>query len=140
MKTLNEIDHPLANRVYMWFCEKEKAILNEGFFIGSDDAEYKFAELVERIQELEQENIKLRLKESGHFIEKPKTRYDWSKAPRWAQWAATDLDGEVFWYENKPSSGAGYWRTVFGQDKHFEKISDYCKDGQDSLEQRPKEV
>jgi len=31
-----------------------------------------------------------------------KTLYDWSQAPEWANWAATNEDGEVWWHERKP--------------------------------------
>ena len=36
------------------------------------------------------------------FRSKKTTVYDWSKAPDWAQWAATDSNGVVYWYEVKP--------------------------------------
>jgi hypothetical protein len=31
------------------------------------------------------------------------TRPDWSKAPKWAQWAAMDSSGAWFWYEKEPA-------------------------------------
>ena len=37
--------------------------------------------------------------------------YDWSQAPDWANWAATNGSGESFWYEEKPlrNSMVNYW-------------------------------
>lgn len=28
--------------------------------------------------------------------------YPWDEAPTWAQYAATDENGDAYWYENKP--------------------------------------
>ena len=39
-----------------------------------------------------------------------KTLYDWSKAPEWANWAAMDEDGDVFWFEGKPERLGRGWR------------------------------
>ena len=36
------------------------------------------------------------------FLPKKTTMYNWSEAPDWAQWAATDANGSAFWYEAKP--------------------------------------
>jgi len=33
----------------------------------------------------------------------------WKGAPKWAQWKATDRDGVVFLYENKPKPCRGEW-------------------------------
>lgn len=37
------------------------------------------------------------------------TKYDWSKAPEWAKYAATDNSGEAHWFDIKPTAFAGYW-------------------------------
>lgn len=68
-----------------------------------------------------------------------KTRYDWSKIPEGFDHAATDMDGEVFAYMNKP------WRdtTVWFDPNHISKATRLIetiappKDWADSLEQRP---
>ena len=36
------------------------------------------------------------------FLPKKTTMYNWSDAPDWAQWAATDKNGDVHWYKAKP--------------------------------------
>lgn len=105
--------------------------------------------LIERIQELENDNhslnvlldarhksmdekdreiarieaeLKLKdaiIEQSGNSGELPQTRYDWSKAPRWANFAAKDIiKGEPRWYGGHPNS----WEIM-----------------PNSLEQRPKE-
>jgi len=33
----------------------------------------------------------------------------WKSLPKWAQWKATDRDGVVFLYENKPKPCRGEW-------------------------------
>ncbi len=39
---------------------------------------------------------------SAETAETPKaTRYDWSKAPEWAMYAATDADGKVVWFTER---------------------------------------
>ena len=70
------------------------------------------------------------------------TLYDWSEAPDWAQWAATDSDGSVHWYELKPYiPQAG----MYGEDQWLPNMSEYkiaCQtppsvNWKNSLEQRP---
>jgi hypothetical protein len=65
------------------------------------------------------------------------TKYDWSIAPDWAQWAATDRDGDMYWYGNKPNIGIRCWLNVDpGGCIFFDSIPE-CKDWKDSLEARP---
>jgi hypothetical protein len=40
---------------------------------------------------------------------------DWSKAPRWAQYAAMDSDGIWFWYSRKPELGNYEWLLTGGK-------------------------
>ena len=61
-------------------------------------------------------------------------KYDWSKAPEWARYAATDEDGTTWWFENEPveidygwDSNGGRWQVV-------------SIDWRDSLEARPEVV
>lgn len=70
--------------------------------------------------------------------DKPKTRYDWSKAPEWAQWAATDKNGNVFWFNTMPQIVAG--TTIFNNgDGRPLKIDNLgmCEDWATSREARP---
>lgn len=39
---------------------------------------------------------------SAHVGNDMKTKYDWSKAPEWAQWAGTDTDLTSFWFSARP--------------------------------------
>lgn len=71
--------------------------------------------------------------------DKPKqtSRYDWSKAPEWAMWAATDENGKKFFYEDIPVlvDGYNFWtRNSLGQ---YELCRMNNSDWQSSLEQRP---
>lgn len=64
------------------------------------------------------------------------TRYDWSSAPEWARYAATDPDGAVFWYENEPavSDVADIWVEQGGK---YERSDDAMNGWKQSLEARP---
>ena len=69
-----------------------------------------------------------------------KTLYDWRKAPEWANWAAMDEDGDVFWYEGKPKmfEGREYWScTEEGSDEADENVKLRYVPWDQSLEQRP---
>lgn len=68
----------------------------------------------------------------------PKTRYDWSKAPDWANWIATDRDGYVWAYQEKPKENLGCWYA--SGNYPFSSIENVglCEDWADSLEARPK--
>ena len=70
--------------------------------------------------------------------DKPKTRYDWSEAPEWAQWAATDKNGNMFWFDTMPQIVAG--TTIFNNgDGRALKIDNIgmCEDWATSREERP---
>jgi hypothetical protein len=62
------------------------------------------------------------------------SRYDWSKAPDWARYAATDDGGASYWFEVEPKAreSIGEWVSCRG----------YCEsintDWRKSLEPRPK--
>lgn len=71
---------------------------------------------------------------------KPKTRYDWSKAPEWAQWAATDKNGVTHFYEIAPYLEDDFdeWLTQYKYKRSPEPcILDHSGDWRDSLERRP---
>jgi len=36
---------------------------------------------------------------------------DWSKAPEWAKYKATDSNGWDYWYENKPTPTFSGWKS-----------------------------
>lgn len=44
------------------------------------------------------------------------TEIDWSKAPGWADYHATNRDAESYWYRSRPiwDTIAGAWRAVSG--------------------------
>lgn len=69
------------------------------------------------------------------------SRYDWSKAPEWAMWAATEQNGNVWYYNDKPKKGYKGWVMAFKDGSktarcwnlNISAISDW----QSSLEKRP---
>ena len=67
--------------------------------------------------------------------------YDWSKAPDWAQWAATDKDGYGFWYHKKPekSTTEVCWFYTHALDEVMPSsdIVRHTSNWEDSLEERP---
>lgn len=70
--------------------------------------------------------------------------YDWSKAPDWANWAATYENGSVFWYERKPVKEDTVSLTWFKYNGMAAKAEESVKlrpvPWDQSLEQRPEEV
>lgn len=72
--------------------------------------------------------------------------YDWSKAPDWAKYCATDEEGEVWWYEIKPGSmgvGRVCWSVSVGKNKKEDEESVKLRPSvlwDQSLEQRPRGV
>ncbi len=40
--------------------------------------------------------------------------------PKWAKWAAVDLDGAAFWFEEKPTQGS--WGVFWTQADHATKV------------------
>lgn len=78
------------------------------------------------------------------FVDDVLSRYDWSKAPKWAMWACTDKNGESFWCNQKPIivSIVDCWgsQTPYNDDfmsESFCSMNNCCDDWKDSLEQRP---
>ena len=74
----------------------------------------------------------------------PKTLYDWSKAPGWANWIATDEDGELWAFEGRPVI---YSETAHGETGSWDSGQSYAMPlnykgnssvpWDQSLEQRP---
>ena len=67
--------------------------------------------------------------------------YDWSKAPMWAQWAATDKDGSAFWYHRKPEKSTlelvWYYTHAGDEAVPFSDILRRTSNWEESLEERP---
>lgn len=49
---------------------------------------------------------------------------DWSKAPRWAQWYATDADGSSLWYEHEPKLK---FNALYRKEKGISMLSENLK-------------
>lgn len=66
------------------------------------------------------------------------TMYDWSKAPDWAQWAATDEESDVNWYEEKPNidNYIGEWLPERKRCSYATAVNRIVA-WKDSLEERP---
>ena len=69
-------------------------------------------------------------------------RYNWSKAPEWANWAARDTDGTFCWYKKKPNESKYYKAWASDAENKFEDgdeshMLDSSGDWRDSLERRP---
>lgn len=62
------------------------------------------------------------------------TRYDWTQAPWWAKYAATDSEGDPWWYETLPERDHEGWYS--GSDDYRDERM-LCLDWRDSLEPRP---
>lgn len=68
-------------------------------------------------------------------------RYDWSTAPEWARYAATDASGFAYWYAEKPAQAYKQWtptRATGGTIQHL-KIgrTDQRDNWTQTLEARP---
>ena len=102
-KRMDEIDAEIAGFVPEWYVKWD----NDSAYVHTENI--KTYDRLQSIQNLWQhvepfhhvahkllpEGWKVVLSEAG-------TLYDWSKAPAWANWAATNEDGEVWWHERKP--------------------------------------
>ena len=71
-----------------------------------------------------------------------KTRYNWNELPEWANFAATDFNGDICVSELKPQivSGFLWWIPRSGDDErygYFKNIGE-TPDWKNSLEERPK--
>ena len=72
--------------------------------------------------------------------------YDWSKAPKWANWAAQESDSVIhFWYENKPicqkSEDVTFWKCVDGKYESAEAKGEISiTQASYSIEERPSKM
>jgi hypothetical protein len=67
------------------------------------------------------------------------SRYDWSKALAWASFAATDANGVVFWYAEKPHiDKAGACWNIHGDGQYYlvDNVGP-CAEWRNTLEARP---
>ena len=68
-----------------------------------------------------------------------KTRYTWDEAPEWAMWGATDVNGDMNWYDFEPSydNDDYQWLISYGEHKFFTNEGP-CENWKETLEARPK--
>ena len=72
-----------------------------------------------------------------------KTKYDWSNVPKEVQWIATDDDGVMNGFDEKPIIGEnGLWTTKdYDYERIFELDQAWCshlrRNWMESLEERP---
>jgi hypothetical protein len=69
------------------------------------------------------------------------SRYDWSVAPEWARFAATDFSGDIFWYSERPriDEGEACW-GLFGCGRSIvttQADHEACAVWRNTLETRP---
>lgn len=71
---------------------------------------------------------------------KKETRYDWPKASDWANYIATDCEGNILEFENLPAFFAQkIWISRTGR-TNFLGVTNNFEDYRDSLEERPKDM
>jgi len=60
----------------------------------------------------------------------------WDNAPEWAQFIATDADGQEYWYEHEPTLSGRHWikRFITGQ---VARVRPKMYNWQCSLKERP---
>lgn len=97
--------------------------VEHGQFVYYEDHIAEVNALKARIAELEGEN---------------KSRYPWHEAPEWAEFGATDEDGESIWFEKEPTRMDSYWHENFCRKIKFAtKYYRKCDYWRESLEKRP---
>jgi hypothetical protein len=62
------------------------------------------------------------------------SRYDWSKAPSWVKYIATDKCGDIWGHEKEPFADGGEWLSAGRYEKLFTN-----EHWLESLEERPSE-
>lgn len=64
---------------------------------------------------------------------------DWSKAPKWANWWAMDIDKRAYYFKSKPYLGSSVWlmKNVCDYDSSIAPSHNYQGDWKDSLRERP---
>lgn len=65
-------------------------------------------------------------------------KYDWSNVPKEVKWIATDSDGALCGYSNKPRRFSKTWNTYYcGSFVAHSFLPPFKGNWQDSLEERP---
>lgn len=115
-----------------------------GWYMFWDDNRLYHIEKVDRVDDLECVNwdhyAPVTQELLNQFLPKS-TLYDWSDAPDWAQWAATDKNGRAFWYKYRPDVSVQEEPWIYTsmykiiEENHHAVLR--CVDWKDSLEQRP---
>ena len=74
----------------------------------------------------------------GERLPEPVTSIDWSLAPKWANYAAQDMDGAWHWFRHRPIFDYNAWtqNSPVGTRNKAEYIS-VAPDCENSLQQRP---
>jgi hypothetical protein len=65
--------------------------------------------------------------------------YPWHKAPEWAKYAATDRDGQMWWFEKRPKIHGAEWAHGFDNCR-VERINLECPEFAETLESRPDNI
>lgn len=72
-------------------------------------------------------------------IKRLKPRYPWHEAPEWAKYAATDRDGQMWWFEERPKLHGAEWAHGFDNCR-VEQINLECPEFAETLETRPDNI
>lgn len=75
-------------------------------------------------------------REGQHFDDVEEWQPDWSQAPEWAKWWATDKDGERYWFKNKPELISVTWLPFDNSEVDKAPSFGYAGNWQDSLRER----
>jgi len=68
--------------------------------------------------------------------EQKQSPYPWDEAPEWANYAATDWDGQMYWFADKPKKLI-VWSS-HGIHRHIKSARRLVLNAQKTLEKRPK--
>jgi hypothetical protein len=60
----------------------------------------------------------------------------WEIAPEWAKYWAVDKDGDGYWYENEPSTGASAWYKSSGDTEQVCSLGGEVENWKDTLRER----
>ncbi len=63
------------------------------------------------------------VKELRKIVDRLAPHLPWQDAPDWARYAARDVDGSWYWFEEEPDESCGYWHTDEGNVQRFTHAS-----------------
>jgi hypothetical protein len=69
--------------------------------------------------------------------EQKQSPYPWDEAPEWANYAATDWDGQMYWFANEPKK-ITTWVGQGGSTRHIKSAGIVIPNAEETLESRPK--